>query len=233
MVWTILQIALDLLFFAGIGLCLVKSKTRSEEDPRLSYGLKLLQNKIAIIEDLSDKTDHQVKQLVALMENKIKDLQAQIQESDRQLKGIDQAMARTLEVAEVFQEQVPHEAIIERKTSNKYITAARMAHQGLSMDQIRQQVDLPPAELELIMKVNRDQLTFSEEHLPAWAKDTRHPLEANEKLFQAPQVDMASLEKLGADFRKACLDFQEKSQKTTSAQPEIPLFTPDDDHLYK
>ena len=41
------------------------------------------------------------------------------------------------------------------------------------------------------------------------------------------------LEKLGADFRKACLDFQEKSQKTTSAQPEIPLFTPDDDHLYK
>lgn len=213
-VWSVLQIAMDLLFVAGIGLCFLKFKARREEDPRLSYGLKLLQNKIAIIEDLSDKTDHQVKQLVTLMENKIKDLQGKIQESDRQLKGIDQAMTKTLEVAQVFQSQVPHEAIIERKTSNKYINAARMANQGMSPEQIRQQIDLPPAELDLIVKVNRDQLMFQEDQLPAWVE--KHPLENNEKLFQAPQVDITALEKLGADFKKACMQFEEKTSPKES-----------------
>jgi hypothetical protein len=238
-VWSILQVAIDLLFFAGLGLCFVKFKTRREEDPRLSYGLKLLQNKIAIIEDLSDKTDHQVKQLVAMMENKLKDLQSKIQESDKQLKNIDQAMGKTLEVAQIFQNQVPHEAIMERKTSNKYITAARMAHQGMSHEQISQAVDLPAAELDLIIKVNRENLTFSEEHLPAWVE--KHPLENNEKIFQPPQVDISALEKLGADFKKACMQFEEKNgmrQESTNEEPAndgvVPYsFKKHNDFLYK
>jgi hypothetical protein len=221
-VWSVLQIAIDLLFLAGLGLCFLKFKARREEDPRLSYGLKLLQNKIAIIEDLSDKTDHQVKQLVALMENKIKDLQTKINESQNQLAGIDQAMSRTLEVAQIFQNQIPHEQIVERKTSNKYITAARLAHQGATPEQIRQQVDLPPAELDLIIKVNREQLTFSEEHLPAWVeKQEKHPLESNASLFQPPQVDIAALEKLGADFKKACMQFEEKNKPAPVAEDSV------------
>jgi hypothetical protein len=237
-VWSILQVAIDILFFAGIALCFIKFKTRREEDPRLSYGLKLLQNKIAIIEDLSDKTDNQVKQLVTMMENKLKDLQNKIQESDRQLNNIDQAMTKTLEVAQIFQSQVPHEAIVERKTSNKYITAARLAHQGLSREEISQQVDLPPAELELIIKVNKDQLSFSEEHLPAWVE--KHPLETNEKLFEPPQVDMSALEKLGADFKKACMEFEEKNAarsevKDTAADNGIApyAFKKHNEFLYK
>lgn len=216
--WSVLQIALDFLFVAGIGLCIIKMRTRREEDPRLSYGLKLLQNKIAVLEDLSDKTEVQVKQLVVLLENKMKDLQQRVHEADSQLGRIDQAMSKTMQVATVFQEQVPHQEIIERKVTNKYINAARLAHQGLAKEQIQQHIDLPTAELDLIVKLNRDNLTFTEDHLPAWVD--KHPLENNEKLFAAPQVDMESLQKLGEDFRKACKDFEDKAlAKEKAEQP--------------
>jgi len=221
--WSVLQVALDFLFVAGIALCVLKMRTRREEDPRLSYGLKLLQNKIAVLEDLSDKTEVQVKQLVALLEKKMADLQKQITHADSQMGRIDQAMNKSMEVAQVFQEQIPHQEILDRQFTNKYINAARLAHQGLSRDQIQQKVDLPQAELDLIVKVNRDNLQFSEEHLPAWVE--KHPLEQNPNLFQAPQVDMDSLQKLGDDFRKACKDFEEKAA-ARDKQPEQPQVIP-------
>lgn len=218
----ILQVAFNLLFFAGIALCFIKIKGRREEDPRLSYGLKLLQNKIAVLEDLSDKTEHQVKQLVVLLETKMRDLQQKVKDADSQLLRIDQSLNKTLEVSHIFQEQVPHEQIIERKVTNKYINAARLAHQGLSFQEIQKQIDLPEAELDLIVKLNREQLMFSEDHLPAWVD--QHPVEANKDIFEAPQVDMASLEKLGAEFKQACKDFEQKlhpQNRTSPKEPEI------------
>jgi hypothetical protein len=217
--WNVLQIAVDFLFFAGIGLCIIKLRARREEDPRLSYGLKLLQNKIAVLEDLSDKTEVQVKQLVVLLERKMTELQQGVQGADAQLARIDQAMGKTLEVATIFQEQVPHQEILERKVANKYINAARLAHQGVPSDQIQQQIDLPQAELDLIVKLNKENLTFSEEHLPAWVE--KHPLENNPQLFEAPKVDMTALEKLGEDFRKACKDFEDKAKAKEKA-PKAP-----------
>ncbi len=214
----IVQVALNVLFVAGIALCFFKLKGRREEDPRLSYGLKLLQNKIAVLEDLSDKTELQVKQLVILLETKIRDLQHKVTAADTQMARIDHAMNKTMEVASIFQDQVPHEQIMERKTSNKYISAARMAHQGQSFQDIQKQVDLPHAELDLIVKLNREQLMFSEDHLPAWVE--KHPVEANQNIFVPPQVDIASLEKLGQDFKQACKDFEQK-MNPAKAEPEI------------
>ncbi len=215
----ILQVAFNILFFAGIALCFIKLKGRREEDPRLSYGLKLLENKIAVLEDLSDKTELQVKQLVILLETKIRDLQQKVTAADTQLARIDHSMHKTMEVAHIFQEQVPHEQIMERKVSNKYINAARMAHQGLSFQEIQKQVDLPHAELDLIVKLNREQLMFSEDHLPAWAD--KHPVEANQNIFAPPQVDIASLEKLGQDFKQACKAFEEKINPPAKAELDI------------
>jgi hypothetical protein len=215
----IVQVAFNILFFAGIALCFIKLKGRREEDPRLSYGLKLLQNKIAVLEDLSDKTELQVKQLVILLETKIRDLQAKVTAADTQMARIDHSMNKTMEVAHIFQEQVPHEQIMERKTTNKYINAARMAHQGLSFQEIQKQVDLPHAELDLIVKLNREQLMFSEDHLPAWVE--KHPVEANENIFTPPQVDIASLEKLGQEFKQACKDFEQKMNPPAKAEPEV------------
>ncbi|MBY0314529.1 MAG: DUF2802 domain-containing protein, partial [Bdellovibrionales bacterium] len=130
---SILQIALNILFLAGIGLAFAKLRRRREEDPRLSYGLKVLQNKISVLEDLSDKTEHQVKHLMAIIDSKVKDLQVRLQESDGQLQRIDQAMNKTMEIAHIFENRVPHEEILERQVSNKYISAARLAHQGLGV----------------------------------------------------------------------------------------------------
>ncbi len=212
----IFQVAINLLFLAGLALCFIKIKGRREDDPRLSYGLKLLQNKIAVLEDLSDKTEVQVKQLVVLLETKMRDLQQKVKDADSQLMRIDNSLNKTLEVSHIFQEQVPHEQIMERKLTNKYINAARMAHQGLSMQDIQKQTDLPPAELDLIVKLNREQLMFSEDHLPAWVD--RHPVEANPQLFTAPHVDITSLEKMGEEFKKACKDFEHKLQAQESKQ---------------
>lgn len=218
-VWAVLQIALNLLFLASIGICIIKLRGRREEDPRLSYGLKLLQNKIAVLEDLSDKTEVQVRQLVVLLENKMRDLQQRVQEADGQLSRMDQTLSKTMEVANIFQEKVPHEEIVERKVTNKYINAARLAHHGASMQEIQQRVDLPQAELDLIVKLNKEQLTFSEDHLPAWVD--RHPIESNQKIFEPPHVDMESLQRLGDDFRKACKDFEEKTAARTPPEPEV------------
>ena len=43
----------------------VKLFKRKQDDPRMSRGLQLLQSKIAVLEDLSDRTELQVKQLAA------------------------------------------------------------------------------------------------------------------------------------------------------------------------
>lgn len=215
----ILQVALNILFFAGIGLILAKVRRRREEDPRLSYGLKVLQNKISILEDLSDKTEQQVKQLMGIIDSKVKDLQLRLQYSDQQLQRIDQAMSKTMEVAHIFENRVPHEEILERKVSNKYINAARMAHQGFNLEQIQQQIDLPKAELDFIIKVNKEQLMFNEEHLPAWTK--QNPLQPNPALFEAPQVNLTELERLGNEFRKACKDFEQKTHPATKPTPSM------------
>lgn len=220
-IWTVAQFALNLMFIAGIALCLIKVRVRKEEDPRLSYGLKLLQNKLAILEDLSDKTDHQVKQLIALMETKMRDVQVRVHEADAKLKAIDTAMGRTMEAASIFREQMPHEHIVEQKVTSKYVNAARMAHQGYSRAQIQQQIDLPDAELDLIMKVNRDQLMFAEDQLPNWVE--KHPLENNPELFTPPSVDVEALSKMGEEFKRACEDFAKKaeSNKNEKQSPAV------------
>ena len=46
---------------------LTKNKSRVE-DQRLTKGLQLLQNKISILQDLSDKSDEQVRKWVHLIE---------------------------------------------------------------------------------------------------------------------------------------------------------------------
>ena len=225
-VWIILLIALNILMLAGLGLCFFRLSNKREDDPRLSYGLKLLQSKISVLEDLSDKTEVQVKQLVSLLENKINEVKSRVDDADDKIKRVDGAMKKTLEVAEIFQEHIPHEEIVERKVSNKYINAARLAHQGASAEEIQSKIDLPSGELDFILKLNKEQLMFSEEQLPAWVD--KHPLEANEALFEPPQVNIESLEKLGSEFKQACREFAERHRSPTetpledsqSAQPQ-------------
>lgn len=168
--WILGQIILDIIVIAAVAATWYRLNKPAKDDPRLSRGLQLLQSKIAVLEDLADRTDTQVVQLNALMDQKIKDVQGSILTSDKQLQKIDQSVQKSLEVSKIFQDKIPHQEIIERQNSLKYIQAARLAHQGLNVQQIAQQVDLSIGEIEFIAKVNKEQLQFSEDDLPDWAK---------------------------------------------------------------
>lgn len=168
-VWALLQIVVNLSFFAGLAALALRLRRPPQDDPRLSRGLQLLQTKITVLEDLSDRTDNQVKQLTALLDQKTRMLQNKVLEAEQQILKIDHSMTKSLEVAEIFQDKIPHQEIVERQQKVEYVRAARMAHSGLSIDDIAAQVALPREQIELIAKFNREQLMFDEDRLPEWA----------------------------------------------------------------
>ncbi len=238
--WGLVQIFVDLILVASAGFMWVKLHRPQKDDPRMSRGLQLLQSKISVLEDLSDRTETQVTQLTTLMEQKCRDIQNTIFQAEKQVQAIDAAMGKSLEVAKIFQDKIPHQEIIERQNTIKYVKAARMAHQGAPIDQIAAQVDLSRGEIEFIAKVNREQLQFSEEDLPEWAKEENlknMPTTADElmePLVQKPVVPhlafenssgnkqqieaQQSLSNLGAQFRQA---FNSPQVPQTFAPPVI------------
>ncbi len=167
---TLIQIVFDVVVIVGVALFFLKRNQPQKDDPRLSRGLQLLQSKISILEDLSDRVETQFKQLSAILEEKKRDVHESISESEEQINRIHQSMKRSLEVAKIFQDRIPHEEIIERRNTEKYIQAAKMSHEGKSASEISQALDLPEAEVEFISSVNRDELIFEGENLPEWVK---------------------------------------------------------------
>lgn len=207
-------IVIQCFMFAAIYVLWIRLSRAPEDDPRLTKGLQLLQSKIAVLEDLSDRTETQVNQLTALMENKIKEIQIKIIDADKVINHIELKIQKSMEVAKIFQDKIPHQEILDRQYTIKYVRAAKLAHQGMSTDDIAKEVDLTPAEIELILKLNKEQLMFSEEELPDWAADQERrdvPSERVqnsqwidfEKAFEVPKVDQQNLKKLGAQFKEA------------------------------
>ena len=88
-----------LIMAAGLVALWVRALRPPKDDPRLSKGLQLLQSKIAVLEDLADRTDNQVQQLNLLIEKKAKELQEKILEVDRCLLKIDQNLVKSKEIA--------------------------------------------------------------------------------------------------------------------------------------
>jgi hypothetical protein len=168
--WALLQVVFDIFAALGFFIIVMRMIRAPKDDPRLSRGLQLLQSKIAVIEDLSDRTEVQVNQMATLLDRKAKEVQVKIQLADNSVQAIKVSMQNSLEVAKIFQDKIPHQEIIERQNSIKYFQAARLAHQGLTVEEIAVKVDLPKGEIEFISKVNREQLMFNEENLPEWAK---------------------------------------------------------------
>lgn len=239
--WVLLQILVNLILLAGVVGLWVRLNRPPKDDPRLSKGLQLLQSKIAVLEDLSDRTETQVNQLTALLEQKVKDIQSKIQAADKQIGKIEQNMQKSLEVAKIFQDRIPHTEIIERQNTVKYVKAARMAHQGMSVDEIAKEVDLSRGEIEFIAKVNRDQLMFCEDSLPEWANEEAQEEVASSDLsdvdnisfmaplqkeipieistaFEVPKADKEALKKLGDAFKAACeeVEAEEKAAQQTA-----------------
>lgn len=207
--WALVQVFVNLVLFAAVAFLWLKLHRPAKDDPRLSKGLQLLQSKISVLEDLSDRTELQVTQLTALIEEKCRALQTQILTADRQ-------MQKSLEVTKMFQDKVPHQEMVDRQNTIKYVRAAKMANLGYPVEQIAAQIDMSRGELEMIAKLNAERLQFSEEQLPEWAKDGIADLAQSKPAAPATQQDRVqqSLSSLGNQFRKAF-------EMTTPATPII------------
>ncbi|WP_255490180.1 DUF2802 domain-containing protein [Bdellovibrio sp. KM01] len=239
--WFLTQLLVNVILLAGVVGVWVRMNRPAKDDPRLSKGLQLLQSKIAVLEDLSDRTETQVNQLTALLEQKVKDIQSKIQASEKQIAKIDQSMQKSMEVAKIFQDRIPHEEIVERQNTIKYVKAARLAHQGLSADEIASQVDLSRGEIEFIAKVNKDQLMFCEDSLPEWANEEADETAASSSqdfsdvdnmsflqplqragsdistAFEVPKTENDAMKKLGEAFKAACQEVEEEEAAAEKA----------------
>ncbi|MBC7458908.1 MAG: DUF2802 domain-containing protein [Bdellovibrionaceae bacterium] len=180
--WLLTLSLMNVLLFSFILFSWVTKNKGKVEDQRLTKGLQLLQNKISILQDLSDKSDEQVRRWVHLIEQKSHEVQNQLTLSDDKIIQIESALSKALDVSKIFYEQVPHAEMADRQKTSKYVQAAKLANQGFTTEQICQKIDLSPAEIEMISKMNREHLQFSEESLPAWVQDPTAELSADQRL---------------------------------------------------
>lgn len=187
--WVLAQILLNIILVASVFTIWIRQQRPQKDDPRLSKGLQLLQSKIAILEDLSDRTDEQVTQVMTILERKYQEIQLKLGEADRQLNKIDSNMNKSMEVAKIFQDRIPHAEILDRQNTIKYVTAAKMAHQGASVDEIANKVELSKGEIEFIAKINRDQLMFCENSLPEWVTSQNdQQMQSNDFFVEQPMT---------------------------------------------
>lgn len=170
--WTLIQATFDLFVFAVLITMWWRLRRPPQDDPRLSRGLQLLQTKITVLEDLSDRTDAQVKQLTTLIDQKTRALQNKVIEAEQQIIKIDHSVGQSAASATptITADTLPHHEMVERQRTAEYVKAAKMANSGISVAQIAQEVSLPLEQVELIAKFNRDQLMFDEAQLPEWAQ---------------------------------------------------------------
>jgi len=163
--WFVLQLVLNFVLFSGVVFCLIKIQRDREEDIRINQGLRLLQSKIAVLEDLSDHTESQSRQIMSLMDKKLNEVRGVLQHVNQHIVDVDKAVEKSQKMAEKITKEIPHQEIVEQKITNKYVKAAKLAHQGMAVVDIVKHLGLPRNEVELIAKVNRKKCVFENEVL--------------------------------------------------------------------
>lgn len=225
-IWILSAIVFSAFLTLAVAILWIRQFRPAKEDPRLSRGLQLLQSKIAVLEDLSDRTEMQVRQLTQILDERAKNLQTKMLKAEETIFKIEQAMHKSLDVAEIFQDKIPHEEIIERTQQSKYVLAAKLANEGRSVDEILSQVDLPRNEVEFIAKVNRDELMFNPELLPEWAKpreektqdvksEMRQEIEAKmvDRVFHSARPDLSALQQIEEDFKRTVREVEDHERR--------------------
>jgi hypothetical protein len=135
---------------------------------------------------------------------------------------VRQATEKSEQVAKIFQDRIPHQEIIERQNTAKYVNAAKLAHQGMGIDEISRQTDIPRGELELIVKLNRDRLLFGEG--PDWIenKPAEPTQSADESGFETLETSTAPLGVLAvADQLSAGRHISEPEQVSSHATSNL------------
>jgi hypothetical protein len=204
-IWFLIQIVVNIFLVAGVALCLIKVFRDREDDPRLTQGLRLLQSKISILEDLSDHTENQVKQLMTLLDKKLHEVRHTIHEVHHHIGEVDRSIQKSQKMAQEIQNEIMPDRLVEKKLENKYIQAAQLAHQGRSVSEIVQALGLPQAEVELIVKVNQKKCVYGESQATVQDRIFQQSLEM-------PQIQSASLAKTQMGFTEAVQDHKEQNE---------------------
>lgn len=166
--WLLVLTVFNLVVLSVMTIQVFLKLKEKKEDLRLAKGLQLLQNKISILQDLSDKTDHQVHKIVQVIDKKSSDIQSNITLIDSKIANVEGLIIRATEISKTVAQQMPPQNISDMQKTSLHVKAAQLANQGYTKEQISDQVDLNPAEIDFIFKVNKDQLQFAEDQLPGW-----------------------------------------------------------------
>ena len=199
----LLQVVANIFMLVGVSICLVKVFKNREDDPRLTQGLRLLQSKISILEDLSDHTENQVKQLMMLLDKKLHEVRGTINQVSQHIGEVDRSIEKSKMMADRIQNDIPHDQIVEKKLENKYIQAAQLAHQGHSVEDIVRVLDLPKAEVELIARVNKKKCVYDK-------KTQSVQDQIFSKSLQMPEISAGSMDQTKINFHQAVQDNNDK-----------------------
>ncbi len=203
-IWILLQVLFNVFVVAGLAVCLIKSFKNKEDDPRLTQGLRLLQSKISILEDLSDHTENQVKQLMTLLDRKLHEVRGAMGQINQHIGEVDRSIKKSKMVAQQIQKEIAPDQILEKKIENKYIKAAQMAHNGHTVGEIVQTLNLPKAEVELIAKVNQKKCVYGGDSSSLQDK-------IFEKSLQMPKMS-GSIDQTQIDFQQAVQEHKDQSE---------------------
>lgn len=170
--WILVFVIFDILFLFGMIIIWGKLSRAKEDDPRLSRGLQMLASKLSVLEDLTQRIDTQADQVTALIDRKVQQVAEVIALGEKHLQQIETAQHKSTQIAQIFQDKIPHQEIIERQTTLKYIQAAKMIQEGKSTDDVQVAVGLSFGEIELIANMNVDYLKNIEHQMSQWQRIT-------------------------------------------------------------
>jgi hypothetical protein len=207
-IWGLVQIVFNIFLLVGFGVCILRLSGRRQDDPRLSRALQLLQSKLSVLEDLSDRTDLQVQKINTLLEQKLSQVQEKIEVADQKILALHEAVDQGIETVRLAQSSLRPEDVLEQKSSIKYTKAAKMAFAGDSIEQICAALDMNRAEAEFITKVNRESLLTSASNASSskMASTSLSKSQDFSEIFDMPKAETSptsSLSRLAEEFKKA------------------------------
>lgn len=160
----------NIILLAGLSFSIFLRVKEKKEDQKLTKGLQLLQNKLSILQDLSDRTDEQVHKLVHLLDSKSVEIRSTMKEANHLLEEIRTAPIEQSQ--QMNQSPSSTDAAAYNAKSAAVVKAAQLSHAGANIEQIIQETELNRSEVEMIMAVHKHNLQFSAEHLPDWTQET-------------------------------------------------------------
>ncbi len=169
MTWFLTQLFFDLVLLFAIGLLFGKLKQTVGDDGRIRQGLQILQNKIAILEDLQQKIDEQFKALSQILDIKNKKMDESVLMASSLIKTLEIKIQEGNKILLDLPDNLKININHEDEQTLIYARAAIISSRGgedVSPLQLSTHLGISYEEAELIYKLNHKGLQFDITSLP-------------------------------------------------------------------